>query len=122
MDARMLAYFLESPLYRRMCQSRRVERELAFAQELPAAALFDADADERVMLQGVIDCCMLEDGEWTLLDYKTDRVPRGGTPEETAARHRAQVELYAGALGALSGIPVREKYVVLLRAGACIRL
>ena len=121
-DRGMLSWFLTTPLYARMCQSPRVERELDFSQELPAAALFDTDADERVMLQGVIDGCFLENGVWTLVDYKTDRVPSGRSAVEVANRHARQLSLYAGALQTLSGIPVGEKWIVLLSAREAVLL
>jgi ATP-dependent helicase/nuclease subunit A len=73
-------------------------------------------SDEPVLLQGVIDACFLENGAWILLDYKTDRVD--GDPAETANRHTRQVALYAAALQKLSGLPVRERHVVLLGANA----
>jgi ATP-dependent helicase/nuclease subunit A len=62
----------------------------------------------------VIDACFLEDGAWVLLDYKTDRVE--GDPKEYAKKHARQVTLYANALSKLSGIPVKERHIVLLGA------
>lgn len=115
-DPAALSWLIETPLFARIRNSPRVERELAFGYEMDAAALFDTDAQERVLLQGVIDCCFMENGAFVLVDYKTDRVIPGSTPEETAYRHAAQLSLYATALFNLTGVPVREQYVVLLRA------
>ena len=105
-----------------MQKSPRVERELAFGYAVDAAALFTTDAQERVLLQGVIDCCFLENGGWVLVDYKTDHVPNNATPAQIAARHTAQLSLYAAALAQLSGLPVVEQDVVLLRARQIVRL
>ena len=44
------------------------------------------------------------------------------TPEEAAAKHERQVSLYAEALAALTGTPVREAYVCLLGIGKNVRL
>ncbi len=107
--------FAASPLFLRMASSPRVEREWSFLCPTPARLLFDGvDSDEPVLLQGVIDACFLEDGAWILLDYKTDRVD--GDPGSAAKKHTRQVALYAEALAKLSGIPVRERHVVLLGA------
>ena len=115
-SAGCLRWFVETALYERMCRSSRVERELPFGYEMAAAALFDTDADEGVLLQGVIDCAFLEDGAWVLLDYKTDRVPEGSSPAETGAKHFPQLAYYRTALAALTGRPVKEAHVVLLTA------
>lgn len=113
--------FAASPLFLRMAQSRRVEREWSFLCPLPAGMLLpDAASDEPVLLQGVIDACFVEDGAWVLLDYKTDRVT--GDPNEYAKKHTRQVALYAEALTRLSGMPVRERHIVLLGANAEVQV
>ena len=117
-----LDWFIGTALYARMTKSPRVERELSFAYAVDAKRLFATEANERVLLQGVIDCCFTEAGGWTLIDYKTDRIPIGETPEGIAHRHAAQLSLYSDALSALTGMPVRERYVVLLTAGAAVAL
>ena len=58
------------------------------------------------MIQGVIDLCFLEDGQWVLADYKTD-----DADGETLMRW------YARALGDITGIPVKEAWLFGLRAG-----
>jgi len=117
-----IARFLQSPLGKRLCRSARVERELEFSLQQQADQLLGEDHPEPVLLQGVIDCCFMEDGAWVLLDYKTDRIQPGETPETTAEVHRGQLTLYREALTQLSGIPVKEAYVVLLHAGEAVML
>ena len=113
--------FAASPLFRRMAKAARVEREWNFLCPMPARMLLDGtDSDEPILLQGVIDACFIEDGAWVLLDYKTDRVT--GDPNEYAKKHARQVTLYAKALEKLSGMPVKERYIVLLGAKAVVRL
>jgi ATP-dependent helicase/nuclease subunit A len=69
---------------------------------------------ERLLVQGVIDCCFLEDGEWVLLDYKTDRAD---DPAALLDRYRPQIDWYAKALSGITGVPVKERLICLLRAG-----
>ena len=64
------------------------------------------------LLQGVIDCCFIERGAWVLVDYKTDADAAGAIE-----RHRPQLELYAQALAGITGLPVREHVLYLVRAG-----
>ena len=117
-----VAWFTKTPLFSRMAKSPRVQREWSFALHLPADQLFPTDAEEMILLQGVIDCCFLEDGAWVLLDYKTDRLLPGESVPSLAERHREQLALYARALETLTGLPVREQTVVLLAAHACFSL
>lgn len=117
-----VAWFTKTSLFSRMAKSPRVQREWSFALHLPADQLFPTDAEEMILLQGVIDCCFLEDGAWVLLDYKTDRLLPGESVPSLAERHREQLALYARALETLTGLPVREQTVVLLAAHACFSL
>jgi len=107
--ARMLTNFFASPLGVRMLKSPRVEREWAFTfrRETPQGDV--------QLVQGVIDCCFEEEGRWTLVDYKTDSpadVP--GAME----KHRPQLKIYADALEMITGMPVQERVLYLVRAGA----
>ena len=117
---REVAAFTHSPLFARMIKSPRVERELPFSAMVPASRVFAAGGAETVLLQGVIDCCFLEDGAWVVVDYKTDRVPPDGSAAEVAAKHALQVGLYAETLERLTGIPVRERIVCLILAGVAV--
>ena len=63
---------------------------------------------ETVLVQGIIDACFLENGEWVLVDYKTDRVQ---DPEELRMRYQVQLDLYERALIQITGIKVKEKLI-----------
>ncbi len=115
-----LRWFIETPLFGRLRMAERAEREWSFVRAVPAGRLYGTDETEPILLQGVIDACFLENGAWVLLDYKTDRVE--GDPAAHAERHRPQLTLYAESLEALTGLPVREAYVVLLNARAAVNL
>ena len=106
--ARMLRDYFASPTGVRMLDSVRVEREWAFTCRMQDAGGQD------MLLQGVIDCCFMEQGKWVLVDYKTD------APRDIAAileKHRPQLDYYARALESITKTPVRERIVYLVRAG-----
>ncbi len=73
--------FRSSPLFAEMLSAKKIYRELRFNTRLPAS-LFATDLDtlegisgEELLVQGVIDCLILdENGEYYLVDYKTDRL------------------------------------------------
>ena len=73
--------------------------------------------DGEMLVQGSIDCCFMEGGGWVLLDYKTDRA---GDAAALTRRYRNQLRLYALALERITGIPVTEIRLCLLRSGEAL--
>ncbi len=106
----LIARFFESETGVRLLASPRAEREWPFNLRVDSKG-------ERLLVQGVIDCCFLENGEWVLLDYKTDRAE---DPAALVQRYRPQIDWYAKALAEITGIPVRERRICLLRAGLAL--
>ena len=105
-----------------MLASPRVEREWPFVLRLRAAEALapgEGASDERMLVQGVIDCCFEEGGAWVLVDYKTDR---DDDPEALRDRYCAQLRLYARALRDITQMPVRQAGLFLLRTGAFLDL
>ncbi len=100
------ASFLRSDLGLRMLRSADVRRETTFTMRI--------DPDRPTMVQGIVDCLFREDGDWILIDYKTDR---DTAPETFVPRHEAQMNWYRTAVERLTGIPVREMWLFTLRAG-----
>ena len=108
-----LERWMAHPLYARMQQSARVERELPFTLRLPAREVTDTQADDPVMVQGVIDLAFVENGGWVLVDFKTgDVVP--GREADYVRHYHPQLALYRKALTVLTGLPVREAGLYLL--------
>ena len=65
---------------------------------------------EQVLLQGVVDCALLEEDGITVLDFKTDRVTEETLPQ-TVQRYRLQLDTYAEALTRIYEMPVKGKYL-----------
>lgn len=113
---REIAAFSAGDFFRRLRSAREVRRETRFNIFLPAAdftqdpAMKKKLADEKLMVQGVIDLYFTDsDGRMTLCDYKTDRLTEEelADPEKAAARmrevHGQQLSYYAAALEQLEG-------------------
>lgn len=117
-DITKIRKFFSSPLGKRMLASAGIHREVPFNIEISCRELFgelggdSANADETVLLQGVIDCYFEEPDGIVLLDYKTDRVPEEGT-SVIRDRYGLQMEYYARALEMLTGKKVKNKYIYL---------
>ena len=107
-DAEKLLRVFQGPLGARIRQAERVLREFKFSILIPAERIDPAAAGDRVLLQGVTDCCLFRCGAITVVDFKTDRIRPGGEAE-AAARYRGQLNAYGEALGRIFDLPVTEK-------------
>ena len=116
---RMLAAFFTDGPGARLLKADTVHREWMFTLKMSAREALDVDSDEYVLVQGAIDCCFIEDGQWVLLDYKTDRTD---DEAELKRRYAPQLRLYTRALETLTDRPVKEILICLLRAGRTILL
>ena len=107
-----MEHFLKHDESRRMISAAaagKLWREQPFFMSVPAMRLNEAfPADEKVLIQGVIDAFWQEGDELVLLDYKTDRVDG---EEELKKRYKMQLELYAEALSGIRGMKVREMLI-----------
>ena len=113
--------FLSSPLCRRLCDAEKVYREYRFDLLVDASIYDESAAGEEIMLQGVVDCAFETPEGLVIVDFKTDRVEG----EKLAARseyYRAQVELYAAALGRILQKPVSEKLLYFFHAKTTVKL
>ena len=119
----MIRRFFASDLGRRLLGAERCRREFRFSLMTEARSVYpEAPEDERILLQGAVDCCFEEDGALVVLDYKTDRVDSEEALRERTERYRLQLETYAKALERIFGLPVKEKILYFLRAERQVRL
>ena len=120
-DAYAIVQFLRSDLAARIRKSEQVEREYRFSLLRPVRDFSSLDADDSVLLQGVVDCFFEEDGELVVVDFKTDHVLRAQL-DERAEHYRPQLEAYSMALTRVMGKKVKEKVLYFFSAGEEVRL
>jgi ATP-dependent helicase/nuclease subunit A len=121
-DASAIAAFLASPLAGEIRAAAQVWREYRFALLLPADAIDPSlSPEDRMMLQGVADCCFEEGGGLTVVDFKTDRLAPG---EEAAraAHYRPQLEAYAAALTRVLEKEVKRKILYFFATNTAVEL
>ena len=117
---RSLYGFFNSDLGKRLIASKRVERELPFSMLFDGNRVYpDVEKGERLFLQGIIDTAFVEDGQWILVDYKTDRVKSG---DELIRRYKIQMDLYKEALETLTNMPVKASYIYSFRLHEAVLL
>jgi ATP-dependent helicase/nuclease subunit A len=85
-----------------------VIREFKYSLLTDGSLLSPEAAGEEVLLQGVTDCCMVENGALVILDFKSDRI-RAGTEAAAAEYYRGQLDAYSMALQRIFSLPVRER-------------
>lgn len=123
-DSRLVVQFFQTSLGKQLLevaqQDGRVLRELPFSLALPAHQIYDdlPQTDEKVLVQGIIDCLWYHDG-WNILDYKSDRVPPGGR-EEIIARYQGQLALYSYAVAVIYRQRVKGAYLYLFDTGEVV--
>ena len=79
----------------------------------------DVENGERLFLQGIIDTVFVEDDQWVLVDYKTDRIKSG---DELIRRYKIQMDLYKEALERLTNMPVKASYIYSFRLHEAVLL
>lgn len=107
LSAKTIAKFFETPLGRRLLAGTPYIREFKFSILDDGRNFQPGLEGEQVLLQGVVDCALLEADGITVIDFKTDRV----TPETAPAvaeRYRMQVNTYADALRRIYGKPIKK--------------
>jgi ATP-dependent helicase/nuclease subunit A len=92
-----------------------VRREFKFSLLVDAGKWYPEAAGEQTMLQGVVDCFILQPDGITILDFKTDRNP---DPE----RYRPQMDAYAHALSTIYNLPVKSRILYFFSTGLCVKL
>ncbi len=132
----ILAFF-KSPLGERMLSAKKIYRETPFLIAVPANEIYPCSVerdslsekspavsqvfiDQTVVVQGIIDCLLEEEGGLVVIDFKTDYISPGNwnAMELLAGRYHIQVEMYARAAQSVLTLPVKEKYLYFFGAGA----
>ncbi len=108
--------FFKSDTGKRIISADRVHREKRFSLLCPAGVFFPGGGNESVLLQGVVDCCIEENGVLTIIDYKTDSVTQE-TLSDATEHYRKQLLAYAYAMSRMMRKPVASCLLCFLRAG-----
>lgn len=107
-DPAVIAAFFTSEIGSKLRKSPTVLREFKFSL-LDDAEKYGKDLkDESILLQGVVDCALIEDDGITIIDFKTDRVTEDNL-EKLVDQYRMQVTVYASALERIYNLPIKSK-------------
>ena len=117
-----IAELFRSPLGQRIRAADRVWREFRFSILCNAGELLHTDSEEEILLQGVVDCCIEENGELVVIDYKTDNVHSEAQIEQRRSLYESQVKAYTMALTRIFSMPVKESVLYFLSCGRSVTL
>ena len=113
-DCESIAAFFATDIGRKLQQGIDHIREFKFSI-LDDGSHYGEDLEgEKVLLQGVVDCAILEADGITVLDFKTDFVTED-TVDCRAEYYRPQVLAYAQSLSRIYEMPVKASYLYFFR-------
>ncbi|MBQ6839296.1 MAG: helicase-exonuclease AddAB subunit AddA [Oscillospiraceae bacterium] len=106
----LIAKLFETPLGQKLRSCDNLLREFKFSILEDAADYSLGTSGDEILLQGVVDCAMVEQDGITIIDYKTDYVT-----EETiigrAMGYAPQVSAYADAMSRIYNKPIKSAYL-----------
>ena len=119
-DPKHIARFALGEVGQRVLKSPKVQREWRFSMLMDTRRVIpDCPEGNRILVQGAIDLCFLEDGQWVLCDYKTNF---SSDDEALIARYQTQLSVYREALESLTGLKVKEVLLCLPAQNRCLRV
>lgn len=119
-DCKAILNLFSSDIGKRIANSDNVRREFRFSLLCEAEMLLRTGGDEKILLQGVVDC-LIDGGDGiTIIDYKTDRVFSEEEISERAAHYSSQIKAYSMAMGRVFGKPVKECVLYFLTPGKAV--
>src|SRR5699024_11929501 len=74
-DVDEIERFFQTDLDNKMINSTNLEKEIPFMFTQNTSDIYQhwqSDTDEKVVVQGIIDCLFEYENEWYIVDYKTD--------------------------------------------------
>ncbi len=117
----MLAAFFATPIGQKLCTGTPCLREFKFSILDDASGYGEGLEGEQVLLQGVVDCALLEAGGITVVDFKTDNVTEA-TLAEAVCRYRLQVETYGEALRRIYERPILARYLYFFKLNRFVEI
>ncbi len=120
-DCKQIVEFFMSPLGEKLIKSSKVVREFKFSVLLDAQKYYPEVKDEKLLLQGVVDCGIIEDDGITIIDFKTDRVS-ADTVAAAVDRYAMQVCTYRDAMEEIFQKPVTACYLYFFNLGKAYKI
>lgn len=104
--------FFATRIGEKMLRADRVHREVPFTYRIYASRAYPdwEGEDEPILVQGMVDALIEEEGHLLLIDYKTDQT-EGMSDTELISRYRLQISLYREAVESIWRRPVARSFL-----------
>ena len=109
-DTQKILNFFQSDVGKRIKAANELKREFRFSLLYPAKDFFSGGGDDKILLQGVIDCFFKENGECVVIDFKTDYVTMASLKDK-ADFYKPQLKAYSEAIERICKKPVKERII-----------
>ena len=106
-DRDALAKFFATTIGQKVREAKQLLREFKFSILDDGSSFGEGLDGEKILLQGVVDCAIMEDDGIIVIDFKTDRIKEADF-DNTVEKYRYQVEAYAEALSRIFEKPVKQ--------------
>lgn len=113
-DCQSICDFFATEIGKRLLSGKNVIREFKFSVLLDGKAYDSSLIGEEILLQGVVDCAIIEEDGITVIDFKTDHVTED-TLAQTAAGYIPQVSAYKNAISRIYKKPVKAAFLYFFR-------
>ena len=120
-NCREIANFFQTELGCKLQKGGQILREFKFSVLDDGSHYAPELAEEKILLQGVVDCALIEPDGITVLDFKTDSVTEE-TLAAAVARYRDQVQAYADAMERIFQKKVKQALLYFFRLNKLIEI
>ncbi len=112
LDRAAVNAFFDSPVGKRLLNSDRVVKEYEFSVLRKACEIYEGlsenSKNERIVVEGKLDCAFFEPDGAILIDYKTDNI---SDESVLISAYRQQLMIYKDALQECEDVKVKEIYI-----------
>ena len=113
--------FFQSELGQKIIYAKTVYREFKFSILDDAGVYYTDAGEEKILLQGVVDCILVEDDGIVVLDFKSDALTSASV-SDTARKYTMQVTAYARAIAKIFQQKVKRACLYFFRCDEFVDL
>lgn len=106
----VIACLFKTDIGRKLINAKSLVREFKFSILTEADQYIDDLVDEQILIQGVVDCAIIESDGIILIDFKTDRVNENSI-DMISRGYISQVQAYANALSRIYQLPIKSAWL-----------
>lgn len=111
--------FFQTELGKKLRNSTEILREFKFSILVNADTYYSGVQDDQILLQGVVDCALIEDCGITIIDFKSDFISDHNL-QDKVIQYTEQVRTYAKALSRIYQKPIIAAYLYFFSSGQLI--